>query len=128
MLSHDNLTGMAGPMIAEWNKWDPSIVSINNRNVSYLPLSHIAGLTVDFMTHIYNGHELYFARPDALQGTIVQTLNWARPTMFFAVPRIWEKFEEKLKEIGASKASILQSISGWAKSHGTEATQARLKG
>jgi len=107
MLSHDNLTGMAGPMIAEWNKWDPSIVSINNRNVSYLPLSHIAGLTVDFMTHIYNGHELYFARPDALQGTIVQTLNWARPTMFFAVPRIWEKFEEKLKEIGASKASIL---------------------
>jgi long-chain-fatty-acid--CoA ligase ACSBG len=48
-------------------------------------------------------------------------MTWARPTMFFAVPRVWEKFEEKLKEIGASKSSLLQSISGWAKGHGTAA-------
>ena len=38
--------------------------------------------------------------------------------MFLAVPRVWEKFEDKLKEIAASKPSILQSISGWAKGHG----------
>lgn len=66
MLSHDNLTSCAEPMIKEWAKHDPTVASVENRNVSYLPLSHIAGLTVDFMTHIYNGHELYFARPDAL--------------------------------------------------------------
>jgi long-chain-fatty-acid--CoA ligase ACSBG len=46
--------------------------------------------------------------------------------LFFAVPRIWEKFEEKLKEIGASKPAILQSVSAWAKTHGTAAVQARL--
>jgi long-chain-fatty-acid--CoA ligase ACSBG len=45
------------------------------------------------------GFELYFAKPDALQGTLVDTLNWARPTCFLAVPRVWEKFEEKLKEM-----------------------------
>ena len=107
MLSHDNLTSSAGPLINEWQKHDVTVATPDNRMVSYLPLSHIAGLTVDFMTHIYNGHELYFARPDALQGTIVQTLTWARPTFFFAVPRIWEKFEEKLREIGGSKPQIL---------------------
>jgi long-subunit acyl-CoA synthetase (AMP-forming) len=35
-----------------------------------------------------------------------------------AVPRIWEKFEDKLKEIASTKPALLQSISGWAKGHG----------
>lgn len=38
--------------------------------------------------------------------------------MFLAVPRIWEKFEDKLKEIAASKPGFLQSVSGWAKGLG----------
>jgi len=46
------------------------------------------------------------------------TLQWARPTYFLAVPRVWEKMEEKLKEIGASKGSLMTSISGWAKGLG----------
>lgn len=77
------------------------------RVVSYLPLSHIAGLCFDVLAHIIGGSELYFARPDALQGTLVETLSWARPTLFFAVPRVWEKFEDKLKEIAASKPQFL---------------------
>jgi long-subunit acyl-CoA synthetase (AMP-forming) len=35
-----------------------------------------------------------------------------------AVPRVWEKFEDKLKSIASTKPAILQSISGWAKGHG----------
>lgn len=100
MLSHDNLCWEAIPMMNEVVKSAPEIAVIAHRIVSYLPLSHIAGLCVDVMAQIYAGHEVYFARPDALAGTLVQTLTWARPTIFFAVPRIWEKFEEKLKEIG----------------------------
>ena len=74
------------------------------------------------------GCQVYFAKPDALQGTLVETLNWARPTMFLAVPRVWEKFEDKLKAIAASKPAILQSISGWAKSHGYEKVLAKQRG
>ena len=48
----------------------------------------------------------------------METLQWARPTLFMAVPRIWEKFEDKLKEIASTKPALLQSISGWAKGHG----------
>lgn len=90
-------------MMTEAQKSDPSMSPNSHRVVSYLPLSHIAGLAVDLMSHIYAGHELYFAKPDALAGTLVQTLTWARPTIFFAVPRVWEKFEEKLKEIASTK-------------------------
>jgi long-chain-fatty-acid--CoA ligase ACSBG len=81
-------------------------------------LSHIAGLQTDLTTPLIFGCATYFAKPDALQGTLVETLQWARPTLFFSVPRVWEKFEDKLKEIAKTKPSILQAISGWAKGHG----------
>jgi len=38
---------------------------------------------------------------------LVDTLKDVRPTLFFAVPRVWEKFEEKLKEIGDKSPSVL---------------------
>jgi long-chain-fatty-acid--CoA ligase ACSBG len=120
MLSHDNLTWTAIPMMNGVISFAPQLGTHEHRVVSYLPLSHIAGLMVDLISQFIGGHEVYFARPDALAGTLVQTLNWARPTIFFAVPRVWEKFEEKLKEIGASKPQFLQNISTWAKGHGSE--------
>lgn len=68
---------------------------------------------------------MYFARPDALSGTLVETLTWARPTIFFAVPRVWEKFEEKMKEAAANnKSAILRSLATWAKSKGTQKVEA----
>lgn len=100
MLSHDSLVWESYPLLTEVIKSDPFVPVFSNRVVSFLPLSHVAGLSVDILAHIYGGHELYFARPDALSGSLVQTLNWAKPTIFFAVPRVWEKFEERLKELG----------------------------
>jgi len=38
--------------------------------------------------------------------------------LFIAVPRVWEKFEEKLKEAAAKAPSLMKSISAWAKGHG----------
>jgi len=55
MLSHDNMTSSAEPTMKEWSKLNPEISSYETRLVSYLPLSHIAGLKVDFVTHIYGG-------------------------------------------------------------------------
>lgn len=45
--------------------------------------------------------------------------------MFLAVPRVWEKFEDKLKGIAATKPAIIQSISGWAKGHGFKKVMAQ---
>ena len=98
MLSHDNLVWENVEMMELVASEKPELTGPQNRLVSYLPLSHIAGLCGDIMTHLFHCCELYFARPDALSGTLVDTLKYARPTMFFAVPRVWEKFEDKLKE------------------------------
>jgi long-chain-fatty-acid--CoA ligase ACSBG len=43
------------------------------------------------------------------------------------VPRVWEKFEEKMKDMAASKPKFVQSISGWAKGLGATQVQADMK-
>ena len=106
MLSHDNLMwtaeGAFNQLCSQANPF-----SHEERLVSYLPLSHVAGLVFDVLTHVNVGFKLYFAKPDALAGTLVETLLWAKPTYFLAVPRVWEKMEDKLKEVGASKGALL---------------------
>ena len=70
MLSHDNLTWtvhagflhIAGTSIP---------LSEDDRIVSYLPLSHIAGLCFDLFSQLVMGSRIYFAKPDALSGTLV---------------------------------------------------------
>lgn len=127
MLSHDNLSWETMCMLSMSERERPDAVGPQNRIVSYLPLSHIAGLAFDLLQHMGNVCEVFFARPDALQGTLVNTLQWARPTTFFAVPRVWEKFEERLKEIASTKPGFVQSISGWAKSYGWANTLAQQR-
>ena len=36
------------------------------------------------------------ARPDALKGTLTTTLQFARPTLYVAVPRVYEKMMEAI--------------------------------
>jgi len=123
MLSHDNLLFNSAALCTDVIRSMPEDRNLNpveQRCVSYLPLSHIAGLQFDLTNWIVFGSQVYFAKPDALQGSLVETLQWAKPTMFLAVPRVWEKFEDKLKSIAASKPAFMQSISGWAKGYGFE--------
>ena len=47
-------------------------------------------------------------------------MKQVRPTVFFAVPRVWEKFEERMKEAGAQAGSLARSLANWAKSKGYE--------
>ena len=39
-----------------------------------------------------------------------------------AVPRIWEKFEERIRETASKKGKLAQRIGMWAKSIGAQAT------
>ncbi len=65
------------------------------RLFSYLPLSHIAErLGIEFMG-LYMGDEFSF--PESLE-SFPKNLADTQPGHFFAVPRIWAKFQEKILE------------------------------
>lgn len=59
------------------------------RTISYLPLSHIAERMISHFLHIYYGSQTWFA--ESLD-TLLDDLKEVKPTYFFAVPRVWEKF------------------------------------
>lgn len=48
--------------------------------------------------------------------------------MFLGVPRVWEKIQEKLLQIGKSKGAIVQFISSQAKAIGLKGSYASIKG
>lgn len=57
----------------------------------------------------WGGH-LYFANPDALQGSLISTLREVRPTFFLGVPRVWEKIYEEMQKVAKSNGKIKTSI------------------
>lgn len=79
------------------------------RVLSYLPLSHVAGMMIDAIVPIVIAEytkgwcSVNFARPyDLKAGSIGERLKAVQPTIFFGVPRVWEKIMEKLLAVGAS--------------------------
>jgi long-chain acyl-CoA synthetase len=75
---------------------------------SYLPMSHIAERVGIEMCGLYRGGEFSFA--ESLE-TFPKNLAETQPNLFFAVPRIWAKFREKiLEKMPQKKLSRLLSI------------------
>ncbi len=75
---------------------------------SYLPMSHIAERMGIEMIAIYDGGRLSFAESLEL---FPKNLADTQPTTFFAVPRIWGKFKEKiLEKLPQKKLDRLLSI------------------
>lgn len=64
------------------------------RVVSYLPMAHIAERMSSHYLGILSAFEVTTC-PDA--GLVAQYLPETRPQSFFAVPRVWEKFEAALR-------------------------------
>jgi len=64
-------------------------VGPDDRVISYLPLSHIAEQVMTILTPAISGHLVHY-EPDITR--LPETIKEIRPTAFFAVPRVWEKF------------------------------------
>jgi len=63
------------------------------RILSYLPLAHAAERIGAEVLSLYTGCRVYFVY--SLE-TFIDDLKRARPTVFFGVPRIWLKFQERI--------------------------------
>ncbi|KAG7514293.1 long-chain-fatty-acid-CoA ligase ACSBG2 isoform X2 [Solea senegalensis] len=124
MLSHDNLTWTALSTSIHVNLTDTT--RGQEVGVSYLPLSHIAAQMVDIWITIKIGGATYFAEPDALKGSLVNTLREVHPTALLGVPRVWEKMQEKMKSEGAKSSNLKKKVVAWAKDVGLQTNLNRL--
>merc|ERR1712079_232193 len=110
MLSQDNLTWTCQRSHEIYN-WAFDSEQI----VSYLPLSHVAGTFIDIYLIMFGGGTVWFADKMAMQGTLLKTLVEARPTLFFGVPRVYEKVMEKMSDAGKLQSPLKQKLSAAAK-------------
>jgi long-chain acyl-CoA synthetase len=119
MLSHRNLTWTADAAIRVTGItcWDCSL--------SYLPLSHIAEQGITVHISISAGAATYFA--ESLD-KVADNLKEVQPTLFFGVPRIWEKFHAgigaKLAQATGAKRVLVEQ----ATRVGTQYNACRARG
>lgn len=64
-----------------------------DRMISYLPLAHIAEQMFSLYVPIYTGMNLYFAQS---MEHLPENIKEVKPTLFFGVPRVFEKFHAKI--------------------------------
>ena len=119
MLTHHNLTWTADA--------SQGVVPLHSedRSVSYLPLSHIAEQMFTIHVPISIGSRVYFAESiEALADNIKES----RPTLFFAVPRVWEKFHDGVAVELGKASGIKAKLAGWAQDVGRKATPIKNRG
>ncbi len=119
MLTHHNLAWTANCA--------QRIVSLSGADsvLSYLPLSHIAEQMFTIHAPITAGGRVYYA--ESIEA-VPENLKEVQPTVFFGVPRIWEKFHAgisaKLKDASPTKLKLVT----WARGVGTKANEQRSRG
>lgn len=119
IISHDNLIFQAESVL----KLTPNCKNIyeEERIISYLPLSHVAGMMVDVICPIIGASQsniinLNFSRPtDLKNGTIKNRLQIVKPTLFLGVPRVWEKFMDAINKKISENKPRKQNIINWAR-------------
>jgi long-chain acyl-CoA synthetase len=63
--------------------------SIDDESISFLPLNHVYEQIFDLMMHLTVGHIVNFTENT---DTVMNDMKEVSPTVFHAVPRIWEKY------------------------------------
>jgi long-chain acyl-CoA synthetase len=91
--------------------------------VSYLPLSHIAEQMFTIHLAVTFGYPAWFCRDIS---KIKDVLEVARPTIFFGVPRVWQKFRTALENKFDEASGLKRKIIDWAKPVLAEANQKQI--
>ena len=119
MLTHHNLAWTAGAA--------QGMVSAGpgDKVLSYLPLSHIAEQMFSVHAPITTGYAFYFAESI---DRVPDNLKEVQPTIFFGVPRIWEKFHAGISTKLAAATGIKAALAGWAMEVGVKANHIKNAG
>ncbi|WP_194828233.1 long-chain fatty acid--CoA ligase [Nocardia sp. XZ_19_231] len=104
----------------------PLPVGFDDRAVSYLPAAHVADrisahamslLTGIQITTVTDPREIAAALPDA------------RPTVFFGVPRVWQKIKTGIEnKLAVEPSPVKKALANWAIGVGVAQAKAKLAG
>jgi long-chain acyl-CoA synthetase len=119
MLSHDNLAWTADRAIDIVGQTD------QDTSLSYLPLSHIAEQMFTLHAPITSGARVYFA-----QGIekMPDNLKEVQPTVFFGVPRVWEKFHAGVASKLKLATGVKLKLVNFARRTGTAVSELKCQG
>ncbi|HEU0029585.1 MAG TPA: long-chain fatty acid--CoA ligase [Kofleriaceae bacterium] len=119
MLSHENLAWTSKTLLALGGTRGDDV------SLSYLPLSHIAEQMATIHMPATAGSTVYFA--ESLE-KLADNLKDARPTVFFGVPRIWEKFHAVLSAKLGEVTGVKKRLVDWSRKVCTRVNELRDRG
>jgi long-chain acyl-CoA synthetase len=119
MLSHGNLASNVLDALAAFD------VQAGQCCLSILPLCHIFERMAGNYTMFHAGVAIYYA--ENMQ-TIPRDLLEVRPQVLLAVPRVFEKFYDKVREQVAGKGRLSQLVFHWTMALGRRLAQRRYQG
>ncbi|MDQ1347182.1 MAG: long-chain acyl-CoA synthetase [Acidobacteriota bacterium] len=119
-LTHRNLVWTAWCGAHETIRMNP-----DDRQLSYLPLAHIAEQMLTLHLPLQHGGCTYFV---AALDRVSEALREVRPTIFFAVPRVWEKLQSAVGKAIAEAPPLRRRILAWARRQALAAGYAAQRG
>ena len=105
MLSHAGLAWAADALVAATHR-DP-----HDRHISYLPMAHVAEMVGSIHAPARSGSTVYFARN---LESLLEHLKEVRPTVFFGVPRVWEKMHAALSQRLDAATGVKGALARWS--------------
>lgn len=105
MLSHGNLAWTAQSLNAIYG------IDEQGRLISYLPMAHVAEKVGAIHAPARAGNAIYFAR--AID-QLLEHMKEVRPTVYFGVPRLWEKMYAGLSEKLGAATGLKATLARWA--------------
>jgi long-chain acyl-CoA synthetase len=99
--------------------------SRDDETISFLPLNHVYEQIFDLMVHMTVGHIVNFTENT---DTVMMDMQEVSPTLFHAVPRIWEKYYSSIVLKMGDATWFKRSVYALALKIGTAYNSAKLKG
>ncbi|MFQ5751053.1 MAG: AMP-dependent synthetase/ligase, partial [bacterium] len=117
MLSHQNIVSnfLACSKVIEINSSD--------RGLSFLPLSHAFGRTVDYL-YFYKGLSIIYSNIN----NVAQDLQENKPTIMAAVPRFYEKVKSRIETKVEEEGGLKKRLFNWAVNVGRKKANLSLRG
>ncbi|GGK36260.1 AMP-dependent synthetase/ligase [Nocardia camponoti] len=120
-LTHANVLAQVSGLVS-----GPLPVDGSDRAVSYLPAAHVADRISAHAMSLLTGIQITTV-PDPRE--IAAALPDAQPTVFFGVPRVWQKIKAGIEnKLAAEPSPVKKALANWAIDTGVARARANLAG